>query len=1360
MEWQHNFIEFPLLISAFIAFQSAFILGYFLERRLIKTLSLLLAAAGIWALFYAFEIWTAEPSLQVLFKKLEYAGICFIPPLWFHFCLQFSSLQKTKTKKSFSALIYFLPSILTWIIVLTNDLHHWFWVDSTRVSFGNSRILSNTNGFWFWGFALLSYTLIAAGLLIVILKPESQKRNPFLKIMVAVGVMLPVLSSILFILKVYGPFEWTPFALTVSGLLLAIGIYRFNLFNLKPLTKTALLSTLNSPVIFINREHVIVEANRAAEQLFAFSSSAFMNEKIETLFETKTDFIPLFDLENPFEISFRDGQQQVFYQVMAEPVIERHKPAGYLLTLCDITADRHEGMAAKEQVSEVAFINEINALGVNSSDIKDLLDRTIKIFSNPGWTDGAFLVLENGDPLLRNTPADQHAVSLASMDIGEVSHVVNQARTQKIMQIIEDSGHLKNIFPKNWKNKRLVACPLYSNRGYLGSLVLIGNSEFSPARHCNLIEQSINNLMVSVSRLQLLEELENKVIERTDQVVKLNTDLENNYFYLDRIVDTSPNLVFCLDNHERIILCNTKFLTEFGFSEKEAVVDKPLGFAFNGRDQKLLERITAINQNGNPNGQFECSMTLKPGSQKIFLLNKSIVFPHDHARQEFIYILIDLTRQKNQETKIRNSEQRLLSLFESVPVILFEEDHSELKNYINSLKKEHGDNAINFIQARPETLPEIGQLIKITDCNQMALDFYGFSTKEELIKGYTKLISKTAAGTFKLEVENFLLGKTEFETETIHLRTSGEKAYLKMRLHIPPENHHDFRRVLVSIVDITKRKQAEIDLISSEEKFRSVIQQSVDGIILFDHQGKIIEWNNADEKITGYSPADIAEMTIDEVFSKIVKNTTNLEPSSKEGIRQYHTFLQGQVSPQSDTMREFEITTRSGQKAMIAATSFVINIGQDFISAISMRDITQFKKSQAEVQKLASAAHEISEGLVIANSAGETEYVNRAVEKITGYSRSELLGKNLLLALGKETPLEQLKDIQSKLELGKIQRGKLISQKKDGTFYTLQYNIAPNVDDQGNQNFISVISDVSQSELKEQQNRQAQKLEAIGSLAAGVAHEINTPTQYVGNNLLFIKNGFTAITQVMQKNTLLWQEAMSGGRIEQLVDKLQKEEKMADIEYLNHEIPQAINESLEGISRVTKIVQAIKEFSHPNIDEKAPVDLNQAIDTTITVSRNEWKYVADLVPHLDPILPTVICSPGEINQVILNLITNAAHAIKEQITKGIYKKGLIEISTKSGENGVEIRVKDNGAGIPAAYQEKVFDPFFTTKPVGMGTGQGLSIAHKVIVDKHNGSLGFETEIGSGTTFIITLPWGLVEKNNPQLLDGQDLGNSA
>lgn len=886
--------------------------------------------------------------------------------------------------------------------------------------------------------------------------------------------------------------------------------------------------------------------------------------------------------------------------------------------------------------------------------------------------------------------------------------------------------------------KDIPVIPIERFHEIANALFLIANMMSNAAYH-NLKLSIVVAKQEKIEKELLLykEQLENKIEERTSQVVKLNTDLEKNYYFLDRLVDSSNSLIFCLNPQDQITFCNTQFINDLGIVEKKAVIGKNLKGLFIGRDKNFNERLIEINHNNDRSGQYECLLNLTSGIQKTYLVNKTIMFSSENPFPETIFILNDLTKQKKQELSLRKSEQRLTTLFESMPVILFEEDHSLIKQELNKLVDKHGNDAFAYLHAHPELLPKLAGLIKITDCNDMALKFYDFSTKEQLFETYPQLIAKSPLRGFEKQLEGYLLGKTEFETEDTRCRSTGEEVYVKMRLHIPPENAKDFSRVLVSVVDITQRKKAEIALAYSEEKFRSVIQQSVDGIILFDHNGKIIEWNNADEKITGYSITDVQEIHIWDLVSLLTKDT-----KEKEFIkikRQLKPALFDLKSPFLNDVMEVTITTKNGDSLMIAATISNMEIGNDFVGSLIIRDISGFKKSQAEVRKLASAVREISEGLVVANNHGETEYVNLAVEKITGYSSEELIGKNLLHFLVSDFSSKQIHLDESGLQAGVIQRGKAVCTRKDGSQYTLQYNIAPIVDEQGNKNYVSVISDVSQSELIEQQNRQAQKLEAIGSLAAGVAHEINTPTQYVGNNLLFIKKEFDSIIGLLKKSQQLLNQAQSDESINGLIDKLHQEEKEADLTYLTQEIPKAIDESLEGIGRVTKIVQAIKEFSHPSMDEKTPVDLNRAIDTTITVSRNEWKYVADLVPHYDENLPAVICSPGEINQVMLNLITNAAHAIKEQIAKGVYAKGMIEICTFKNEKSVEIHVKDNGGGIPEEYREKVFNPFFTTKPVGMGTGQGLSIAYKVIVNKHNGSLAFDTEFGKGTTFKITLP---------------------
>jgi signal transduction histidine kinase len=290
---------------------------------------------------------------------------------------------------------------------------------------------------------------------------------------------------------------------------------------------------------------------------------------------------------------------------------------------------------------------------------------------------------------------------------------------------------------------------------------------------------------------------------------------------------------------------------------------------------------------------------------------------------------------------------------------------------------------------------------------------------------------------------------------------------------------------------------------------------------------------------------------------------------------------------------------------------------------------------------------------------------------------------------------------------------------------------------------------LKQKQETERQLLQVQKLEAIGQLAAGIAHEINTPAQYVGDNVRFLYDSFAHVlrtleahealrTQVKMLSSTLSDPPEILGELAKLAEQAEAAGYEHDIEYLRDEIPKAIQGTLEGIGRISTIVRAVKGFSHPGGQHMAPVDLNRDIEDTVVVSRNEWKYVATVVTDFDPDLPLVTCIAGEINQVFLNLIVNAAHAIADARFPGD-DLGTITISTRCAEAQVKIVVRDTGAGIPDEIRDRIFDPFFTTKDVGRGTGQGLAIAHAVVVDKHGGTITFETELGRGTTFTILLP---------------------
>jgi signal transduction histidine kinase len=287
------------------------------------------------------------------------------------------------------------------------------------------------------------------------------------------------------------------------------------------------------------------------------------------------------------------------------------------------------------------------------------------------------------------------------------------------------------------------------------------------------------------------------------------------------------------------------------------------------------------------------------------------------------------------------------------------------------------------------------------------------------------------------------------------------------------------------------------------------------------------------------------------------------------------------------------------------------------------------------------------------------------------------------------------------------------------------------------------LQDKLVAEMKERERmaielQLAQKLESVGRLAAGVAHEINTPIQYVGDGVYFLRGASEEINQLLDGWRKAIDELPDGAahdalrvRIAELTDKF-------DVDFLRAEMPKAFQRTLEGVERVTNIVKAMKEFAHPDASEHRGADLNHALKTTLLVASNEYKYVAKIRTDFAE-LPDVICNIGELNQVFLNLIVNAAQAIQDSAKDA--STGEIRISTAVEGDAAIIRISDNGCGISPENLSKVYDPFFTTKEVGRGTGQGLAITHSILVDKHGGDISVSSQVGVGTQFTLRLPIG-------------------
>lgn len=396
------------------------------------------------------------------------------------------------------------------------------------------------------------------------------------------------------------------------------------------------------------------------------------------------------------------------------------------------------------------------------------------------------------------------------------------------------------------------------------------------------------------------------------------------------------------------------------------------------------------------------------------------------------------------------------------------------------------------------------------------------------------------------------------------------------------------------------------------------------------------------------------------------------------------------------------------------------------------------KQAHREIEHLISSLPTILIGLSREN---EIIHWNAVAARVFDMSSTDVMGLSLDRC-GVEWDWDKLSDGISKSQAdGCIVRLDNIHYRNtDGEDRYLGLSITPFKGEDERISGLTIIgADITDRIKFEAQFHQSQKMEAIGQLAAGIAHEINTPTQFVGDNTRFLQDAFSDLLEACN----LYKESINAAKSvtlnSQHIQDIEKRLEELDIAYLEEEVPLAIQQTLKGVDRITHIVQAMKIFAHPGGIEKESVDINKEIEKTITITRNEWKYVAELKTDFDTALPAVPCHRAEFNQVILNLIVNAAHAIADAKTDNSSEKGTIAISSNRSENRVEIRISDTGAGIPEHIRHRIFDLFFTTKEPGRGTGQGLAIAHSVIVDKHGGTIDIETEENQGTTFVIRLP---------------------
>jgi PAS domain S-box-containing protein len=549
----------------------------------------------------------------------------------------------------------------------------------------------------------------------------------------------------------------------------------------------------------------------------------------------------------------------------------------------------------------------------------------------------------------------------------------------------------------------------------------------------------------------------------------------------------------------------------------------------------------------------------------------------------------------------------------------------------------------------------------------------------------------------------------------------------------------DFLRKPFDKVDLLLRVDTHMRLRERETRLRAISEAAKDAIIVIDDRGDVVQWNPAAEAILGYAEAEMRGKNLHRMIAP--------ERFHADHHRAFEKFAREGTGNAIGKTVELPARRKDGREVVCELSLSAVRLTDRWHAVGILRDITERKRLESALRE-----SEESHRILFEQSADALMTLAPPSWMFTSCNAATLKlfcvpTREQFLSLG---PWNLSPEKQPDGRPSAEKAAQMISEAMekgtksfDWTHRTLDGRdisctvLLSRIVHNGQPLLVATVRDVSAERAMQSDLEQARKLEAVGRLAAGIAHEINTPTQFVSDSVQFIKGAFEDGLRLLgayrEELTPLRSSDPERDR------RLREQEEAVDMEFLMEEGPKAFARTEDGLQRISTIVRAMKEFSHPATKDKAPADINRAIQTTLTIARNEYKYVADVQTDLGE-LPPVPCLLGELNQVFLNLVVNAAHAIGDRV-KGTDQRGLITVRTRRENGFAHISISDTGCGIPEEIRPRIFEPFFTTKEVGKGTGQGLTIARSVVVDKHGGRIDFESEVGQGTTFHIRLPLG-------------------
>jgi len=958
-----------------------------------------------------------------------------------------------------------------------------------------------------------------------------------------------------------------------------------------------------------------------------------------------------------------------------------------------------------QDLSENRSIREIENLLITSKDLDELLvgmhENIKKVIDAPN----CYIALLDSETEIISFPyfADEFdpTPEPRARKKGSTEYVINSGKASLLNKksysklIKENEIEAIGTTPNSW-----IGVPLFINSVSTGVLVVQSYSE-------DLIyTEKDRNWLISIANL-VATAIGKK---NTEEIIKENEEK------FKAITNSTKDAIITLDENLNTILWNRAAKTLFGYTESEALNKSIFSLIISKKSvqeaKAIFEKVTSIGKDFK--GTFE--ILTKTKDNKEFTAELSVSSTEINKNWYITGIWRNLSHKNNLESATEYEKDKLIS---------------SLGNELALIKSNY-----NILNTIIEILPHH---IYVKDCqsrfikvNKSMANYIGYNSEEKVLgKTDSDFFDSKVAEIFLAEEKEIMrTGKGIVDVEHERLKNDGSRSWAT-KSKFPLYNSEGKSIGTFGItIDLTDRKKAENELKDSYYKFRKLIENSTLGIIRLDEDGEIIMANPAMVRMLDYSSE------IELITQKNEKIYSSIQSKDK--------FLQ--ILRREEKVTGYEDTFIKSDKSLIEVreSAWAVKDRKDKIIyyEVIIEDITEqnqilkiLHESEFKYRMLIDKLNE-AVFLMIEN---KFELVNSKFLEICEIKDEEELYDSQF------NFIDFLSDESKKIindRKVKLKKGEPVSKVFELSIITLndtekEVEISvSNLNYNGKTVTQGVMRDLTEIRKQETQIRHLQKMESIGTLAAGIAHEINTPSQFVNDNLSFLRDAYLDIQPIINFSQEIENDPNSFTKLKNIV-------KEVDLDYLQEEIPMAIDQSLDGVKRIAKIVGAMRDFSHSGPKDKISADLHEIINNSITLSKNAWKYIAEIEKEFDEALPAIICQPNDINQVIVNMIVNSAHAMEAKFSNNESIAGKIKIKTINYPGTIEVNLSDNGSGMSEKVKKRIFDPFYTTKDVGKGTGQGLAIAYDIVVTKHGGNIEVESEEEEGTTFRITLP-----KNRP------------